>query len=58
MPYIIQVILNLLDVVFNQAVHISEDVKQSSKLRSQNYHDQACNYVPNVHRTKTVKKYS
>lgn len=41
---IIQIILDLLHVTFNQKVHISEDVEQNSKLSWQSYQNQAYNY--------------
>jgi hypothetical protein len=47
MSHIIQVILNLLDVAFNQA-HISEHVEQSSELAKPP--SQACNIFSTLRR--------
>lgn len=41
---IIQVMLDLPDVIFNQELHISEDMKETSKLSWQSFQNQACNY--------------
>lgn len=54
---IIQVVSDLPDVAFNQEVHVSKDVDQSSDLTWPSHQNQSYNYFLNVHKINIGKIY-